>query len=66
MMTTKELAEVLNVDVDTVNNAVKKLDFSEVLRKSIDTVRKMISEGKSRTYYYNDVAKNELMKKISR
>ena len=25
----------------------------------------MISEGKSRTYYYNDVAKNELMKKLA-
>ena len=38
--TTKELAEVLGVDVDTVNNTVKqlvtdlKLGFSEILRKS--------------------------------
>ena len=33
-VTTRELADVLGVDVDTVNNAVNKLDFSEVLRKS--------------------------------
>jgi len=33
-MTTKEVAEALNVDVDTVNNTVKRLGFSEVLRKS--------------------------------
>lgn len=29
-VTTKELAEVLGVDVDTVNNTVKRLTFSDV------------------------------------
>ena len=33
-MTTKELAETLGVDVDTVNNAVNRIGFSEVHRKS--------------------------------
>ena len=33
-VTTKELAETLGVDVDTVNNTVNKLGFSEVYRKS--------------------------------
>lgn len=33
-MTTKELADVLGVDVDTINNTVKKLGFSEIHRKS--------------------------------
>lgn len=33
-ITTKELAEVLGVDVDTVNNTVRKIGFSDVLRKS--------------------------------
>ena len=33
-MTTKELAQVLGVDVDTINITVKKLGFSDVLRKS--------------------------------
>lgn len=33
-MTTKELAQTLGVDVDTINNTVKRLSFSEVLRKS--------------------------------
>lgn len=39
-VTTKELAEVLGIDVDTVNNTVKQLvtdlkpGFSEILRKS--------------------------------
>ena len=33
-MTTKELANALGVDVDTVNNTVKRLGFSEILRKS--------------------------------
>ncbi|MBR4030440.1 MAG: phage antirepressor KilAC domain-containing protein [Clostridia bacterium] len=33
-VTTKELAEMLGVDVDTVNNTVNRLGFSDVLRKS--------------------------------
>ena len=33
-VTTKELAEMLGVDVDTVNNVVSKIGFSDVLRKS--------------------------------
>ena len=33
-MTTKELAETLGVDVDTVNITVNRLGFSDVLRKS--------------------------------
>lgn len=33
-VTTRELAQILGVDVDTINNIVKKLNFSEVHRKS--------------------------------
>lgn len=34
MLTTKEVAETLGVDVDTVNLTVNRLGFSDVLRKS--------------------------------
>lgn len=34
MVTTKELADILGVDVDTINNTVNKLNFSDVHRKS--------------------------------
>lgn len=33
-MTTREVAETLEVDVDTINNTAKKLGFSDVLRKT--------------------------------
>lgn len=35
-VTTKQLAEILGVDVDTVNNTVRKIGFSDVLRKGIE------------------------------
>ena len=56
----KELAEGFGVHPKTIESNLKI-----IFGKNIKTVRKMISEGKSRTYYYNDVAKNELMKKLA-
>lgn len=56
----KELAEGFGVHPKTIESNLKI-----IFEKNIKTVRKMISEGKSRTYYYNDVAKNELMKKLA-
>ena len=56
----KELAEGFGVHPKTIESNLK------IIFGKIKTVRKMISEGKSRTYYYyNDVAKNELMKKLA-
>ena len=56
----KELTEGFGVHQETI-----KKNIRDIFGKNIKTVRKMISEGKSRTYYYNDVAKNELMKKLA-
>ena len=56
----KELAEGFGVHPKTIESNLKI-----IFGKNIKTIRKMISEGKSRTYYYNDVAKNELMKKLA-
>ena len=56
----KELAEGFGVHPKTIESNLKIIFW-----ENIKTVRKMISEGKSRTYYYNDVAKNELMKKLA-
>ena len=56
----KELAEGFGVHPETVSGNLRSIFGSDV-----NTVRKMISKGKSRTYYYNDVAKNELMKKLA-
>ena len=56
----KELAEGFGVHQETI-----KKNIRDIFGKSIDTVRKIQIKGKSRTYYYNDVAKNELMKKLA-
>ena len=60
----KELAEGFNVSELTVRNNVKSI-FANKNATKIDFNRKMISKGKSRTYYYNESVKNELMKKLA-
>lgn len=60
----KELAEGFGVSELTVRNNVK-LIFANKNATKIDFNRKMISKGKSRTYYYNESVKNELMKKLA-
>lgn len=62
MMTTKELAEVLNVDVDTVNNAVKQLDFSEVLRKSTGGRPTKVFTEKQATLIKQEIQKHHNLK----
>ena len=57
----KELAEGKGVHQETI-----KKNIRDIFGKSIDTVRKIQIKGKSRTYYYNELAKNELMKKLAR
>ena len=56
----KELAEGFGVHQETI-----KKNIRDIFGKSIDTVRKIQIKGKSRTYYYNELAKNELMKKLA-
>lgn len=56
----KELAEGFGVHPKTIESVLKT-----IFANNIDTIRKMVSKGKSRTYYYNDIAKNELMKKLA-
>ena len=56
----KELAEGFGVHQETI-----KKNIRDIFGNNIDTIRKMVSKGKSRTYYYNNVAKNELMKKLA-
>ena len=51
-------------DLEFIKKQLRRI-FAIFLGKSIDTVRKIQIKGKSRTYYYNDVAKNELMKKLA-
>lgn len=60
----KELAEGFGVSELTVRNNVKSI-FANKNATKIDFNRKMISKGKSRTYYYNESVKNELMKKLA-
>ena len=62
MMTTKELAEALNVDVDTVNNAVKQLDFSEVLRKSTGGRPTKVFTEKQATLIKQEIQKHHNLK----
>ena len=57
----KELAEGFGVHQETI-----KKNIRDIFGESIDTVRKIQIKGKSRTYYYNELAKNELMKKLAR
>ena len=57
----KELAEGFGVHQETI-----KKNIRDIFGKSIDTVRKIQIKGKSRTYLYNELAKNELMKKLAR
>lgn len=57
----KELAEGFGVHQETI-----KKNIRDIFGKSIDTVRKIQIKGKSRTYFYNELAKNELMKKLAR
>lgn len=56
----KELAEGFGVHQETI-----KKNIRGIFGKSIDTVRKIQIKGKSRTYLYNELAKNELMKKLA-
>ena len=56
----KELAEGFGVHQETI-----KKNIRDIFGKSIDTVRKIQIKGKSRTYLYNELAKNELMKKLA-
>ena len=56
----KELAEGFGVHQETI-----KKNIRDIFGKSIDTVRKIQIKGKSRTYYYNELVKNELMKKLA-
>ena len=56
----KELAEGFGVHQETIKKNIRNI-FGE----SIDTVRKIQIKGKSRTYLYNELAKNELMKKLA-
>ena len=62
MMTTKELAEALNVDVDTVNNAVNQLDFSEVLRKSTGGRPTKVFTEKQATLIKQEIQKHHNLK----
>ena len=56
----KELAEGFGGDQETI-----KKNIRDIFGKSIDTVRKIQIKGKSRTYYYNELVKNELIKKLA-
>ena len=56
----KELAEGFGVHQETI-----KKNIRDIFGKSIDTVRKIQIKGKSRTYYYNELVKNELIKKLA-
>ena len=56
----KELAEGFGVHQETI-----KKNIRDIFGKSIDTVRKIQIKGKYRTYYYNELVKNELMKKLA-
>ena len=55
-----ELAEGFGVHQETI-----KKNIRDIFGKSIDTVRKIQIKGKSRTYYYNELVKNELIKKLA-
>ena len=57
-VTTKELAETLGVDVDTVNITVNKLGFSDVLRKSTGGRPTKVFTEKQATLIKQEIAKH--------
>lgn len=58
---TKELAEGFNVTIKTIISNLKL-----IFGNNIDVNRKLISKGKSRTYYYNETVKQELMNRLAK
>lgn len=57
-ITTKELAQTLGVDVDTVNIAVKRLGFSDVLRKSTGGRPSKVFTQEQATLIKQEIAKH--------
>lgn len=62
LISTRELADVLNVDVDTVNNTVKQLGFSDVHRKSTGGRPTKVFTEKQATLIKQEIQKHHNIK----